>query len=34
LSNAENLLVIDDTILAARYLADWERHAEYSERHQ
>jgi len=30
--NAENLLVIHDTTLAARYAADWQRHAEHSDR--
>ena len=29
--NAENLLVIRDAILAARYAQDWQRHAEHSE---
>jgi len=33
-NNAENLLVIEDAILAARYLADWERHAEHSDQLQ
>ena len=29
-NNAENLLVIDDSFLAARYAADWQRHVEHS----
>lgn len=30
-SNAENLLVIQDPVLAAKYLANWSVHAEHSE---
>ena len=30
-SNAENLLVIQDPVLAAKYLANWSAHAEHSE---
>ena len=32
--NAENLLVIHDATLAARYAQDWQRHADHSERYQ
>ena len=30
-SNAENLLVIDDSALAAKYLANWQEHLKHSE---
>lgn len=33
-SNAENLLVIYDPILATRYAADWQRHAAHSDRYE
>jgi len=32
--NAENLLVISDKVLAARYADNWHRHAEHSEPHE
>lgn len=34
MSNAENLLVIDDPLLAARYLENWRVHLDHSEKYQ
>ena len=33
-NNAENLLVIDDPELAARYLKNWQEHLDHSEKYQ
>jgi phosphatidylserine/phosphatidylglycerophosphate/cardiolipin synthase-like enzyme len=33
-NNAENLLVINDTALAARYTANWKAHLDHSQRYQ